>query len=217
MYNSGIRPQLGILQYRWQNEAYLGAAHGIAGILQVFLGLQAYWPNVEVKGGLAANSVYSAVHNTIEDCFEKYLLPSGNMMTTETEPSDKLVHWCHGAPGFIDVAILSNDKKRAELLGEVVWKRGLLRKGVGLCHGISGNAYSFLRLYNYTQNKKWLNAAHWFVKFSVDNLASLQNVPDRPFSLFEGLLGLASVLLDMRNPDRAVFPGMEITHLLLKT
>lgn len=31
--------------------------------------------------------------------------------------------------------------------GEVVWARGLLRKGHGLCHGTSGNAYALLRLY----------------------------------------------------------------------
>jgi hypothetical protein len=35
--------------------------------------------------------------------------------------------------------------------GELVWQRGLLRKGPGLCHGVSGNAYALLRLYKTTQ------------------------------------------------------------------
>ena len=31
--------------------------------------------------------------------------------------------------------------------GELVWQRGLLKKGPGLCHGVSGNAYALARLY----------------------------------------------------------------------
>ena len=39
--------------------------------------------------------------------------------------------------------------------GEVVWKRGLLKR-VGICHGISGNAYVFLSLYRLTGNVEHL-------------------------------------------------------------
>lgn len=39
----------------------------------------------------------------------------------------------------------------AERAGELVWQRGLLRKGPGLCHGISGNAYALARLYKTTK------------------------------------------------------------------
>lgn len=35
--------------------------------------------------------------------------------------------------------------------GELVWQQGLLFKGPGLCHGVSGNAYALLRLYKTTQ------------------------------------------------------------------
>lgn len=35
--------------------------------------------------------------------------------------------------------------------GELVWARGLLKKGPGLCHGVSGNAYALMRLYKATQ------------------------------------------------------------------
>ncbi len=34
--------------------------------------------------------------------------------------------------------------------GEVVWRRGLLRKGYGLCHGVSGNSYTFIQLFKLT-------------------------------------------------------------------
>lgn len=35
----------------------------------------------------------------------------------------------------------------AERAAQLVWERGLLRKGWGLCHGISGNAYALLYLW----------------------------------------------------------------------
>lgn len=41
--------------------------------------------------------------------------------------------------------------------GDVVWKRGLLTKGYSICHGVAGNAYTFLVLYQLTgvrQDKK---------------------------------------------------------------
>lgn len=42
---------------------------------------------------------------------------------------------------------------------DVIWQRGLLRKGYGICHGTSGNGYSFLSLYRLTQDKKYLYRA----------------------------------------------------------
>jgi hypothetical protein len=35
----------------------------------------------------------------------------------------------------------------AEEGGECIWEKGLLLKGYGICHGISGNAYAMLNLY----------------------------------------------------------------------
>ena len=49
--------------------------------------------------------------------------------------------------------------------GEVVWDRGLLRKGYGLCHGVAGNAYTFLQLFRLTSRAEYFNRA---VKVCVD-------------------------------------------------
>ncbi len=35
--------------------------------------------------------------------------------------------------------------------GEVIWSRGLLKKGWGLCHGTAGNGYAFIHLYQITK------------------------------------------------------------------
>ncbi len=47
----------------------------------------------------------------------------------------------------------------AKSAGDVVWERGLLKKGYGLCHGTAGNGYVFLDLYRATNDTKWLHRA----------------------------------------------------------
>lgn len=49
--------------------------------------------------------------------------------------------------------------KEAAECAEVIWQRGLLRKGYGICHGTAGNGYAFLSLYKLTQEKKYLYRA----------------------------------------------------------
>ena len=38
----------------------------------------------------------------------------------------------------------------ARQAAELVWRRGLLRKGYGLCHGAAGNGYTFLHVFQLT-------------------------------------------------------------------
>lgn len=54
--------------------------------------------------------------------------------------------------------VFKEDKylKEATECAEVIWQRGLLRKGYGICHGTAGNGYAFLSLYKLTQEKKHL-------------------------------------------------------------
>ena len=39
----------------------------------------------------------------------------------------------------------------AKKMGNCVWKKGLLKKGLGLCHGIGGNGLALKSLYNITR------------------------------------------------------------------
>jgi hypothetical protein len=50
---------------------------------------------------------------------------------------------------------------------QVVWQRGLLRKGLGLCHGISGNGYSFLSAFKASMQAKDYNKALAFGIFGL--------------------------------------------------
>lgn len=53
-------------------------------------------------------------------------------------------------PQYLDTCIRS---------GELVWQKGLLKKGPGICHGIAGSAYVFLLLYRLTGNSKYIYRA----------------------------------------------------------
>lgn len=74
------------LMYEWHGKKYWGAAHGLAGIMHVLI-------DMDLR------------HDEKEDLQEtlRYMIknrfPSGNYPSIEGSESDRLVHWCHGAPG----------------------------------------------------------------------------------------------------------------------
>lgn len=102
--------------------------------------------------------------------------------------------------------------------GEVVWQRGLLRR-LGLCHGISGNAYVFLSLHRgmggRQEKQQHLFRAKQFASFLCKQGRALVESGeihggDRPYSLFEGLAGTACLLFDVTKPETARFPAYEL-------
>ncbi|KAI3473831.1 hypothetical protein Pfo_027988 [Paulownia fortunei] len=196
------------LMFEWYGERYWGAAHGLAGIMHVLMELELTSDELEdVKGTLTY---------MIRNRF-----PSGNYPASEEDKRrDVLVHWCHGAPGIaltlIKAAEVFGDKEFLEAAmdaAEVVWNRGLLKR-VGICHGISGNAYVFLSLYRLTGIVEYLYRAKAFACFLLDRAHVLMSTGDmhggdNPYSLFEGIGGMAHLFLDMVQPKNARFPAYE--------
>ncbi|XP_076939260.1 lanC-like protein GCR2, partial [Bidens hawaiensis] len=74
------------LMYEWHGKRYWGAAHGLAGIMHVLLDMDLTEDELE--------DVKSTLFYMIKNRF-----PSGNYPSSEGSESDRLVHWCHGAPG----------------------------------------------------------------------------------------------------------------------
>ena len=58
-------------------------------------------------------------------------------------------------------------------------------------------------------NERYLQMARNFASYAIDNLAALANIPDRPHSLYEGMTGLATLLLDLQDPEKAMFSCFE--------
>ncbi|XP_044753496.1 glutathione S-transferase LANCL1 [Coccinella septempunctata] len=193
------------LMYQWHDSYYLGAAHGLSGILYLLL---------QIKENLMESEMNTLIKPTI-DYLSTIRFPSGNYPSSMGRDVDKYVQWCHGAPGFVylfsQAYKVFGDPKYIQLAldaGEIVWQRGLVRKGYSICHGVSGNAYCFLELYQTTQDEKQLYRAFKFAEWCLDYKKNHEEYPpDRPISLFEGIAGPMYFLLDMLNPVEAKFPG----------
>lgn len=203
------------LLWEWHGKAYLGAAHGVVGILQTLLSLERDELDA-IDQNLNINT-RDLIRQTI-DGLEQLCFPSGNLQSSIGSPRDKLVHWCHGAPGYVMLLtkaslIFENEAylERAKTIGNnVLMQRGLLRnKGVGLCHGISGNAYALLSIGRATNEYVWIQNAKLFAHFALEHFQDLALIPDHPYSLFEGCAGLGALLLDLCRPEGSSFPLYE--------
>lgn len=130
----------------------------------------------------------------------------------------RLIHWCHGAPGAIYFLLKAyqafNEEKYLDACkkaGDLIWERGLLRKGPGICHGIAGNGYVFLMLFKITKDERYLYRADKFAQFLKDpTFIREAKQPDRPYSLYEGLAGTVCFLQDLLDIDNANFPFMSL-------
>ncbi|XP_026001471.1 lanC-like protein 3 isoform X2 [Astatotilapia calliptera] len=130
------------------------------------------------------------------------------------ERENELVHWCHGAPGVAYLfakAYLINKKPqyldKCIRSGELVWQKGLLKKGPGICHGVAGSAYVFLLLYRLTGNSKYIYRAQRFAEFLfTEEFKAGSRSVTRIYSLFEGLSGTVCFLVDLLQPDQSEFP-----------
>ncbi|CAH2074000.1 unnamed protein product, partial [Iphiclides podalirius] len=153
------------LLWQWHDKIYLGAAHGVGGILYLLLQARSYINQQDIE---------TLIKPTLDWLAHKQL-PSGNFPSSLGSSSgDRLVQWCHGAPGFVHLFVLAHqifkDDKYLQIAikcGNVIWERGLCTKGYSICHGVSGNAYSFICLYQATKDPLYLFRACCFMDWCV--------------------------------------------------
>ncbi|KAL3176501.1 hypothetical protein MRX96_010296 [Rhipicephalus microplus] len=136
------------LMYSYYDVEYLGAAHGLSSILMTLL----HFPWFVAGDQTVEHDIRASV-----DFLLHVQTPRGNFpcdledVTKPRRSQDELIHWCHGAPGVMQLmakAYLTwQDPRYLESClrsGQVIWERGLLRKGPSICHGIGGSGYAFL-------------------------------------------------------------------------
>ncbi|KAI9209707.1 uncharacterized protein BJ171DRAFT_484820 [Polychytrium aggregatum] len=210
------------LVFSWYLERYIGAAHGLAGVLAVLmdcpdlassdenesclLGALEFLKSRKVTNGNYTVRVDETLHNS-----------------PQLAESVELVQFCHGAAGvglcFAKAyELLMDDSYLAEAKGasDVVWHRGLLRKGVSLCHGISGNAMLFLTLLRITNDIRFWYRATKFASAALEHPSETSTHG----GLMEGRAGLVWLLSELaywnfdqdatdatQAPVRGGFPG----------
>ncbi|RGB27872.1 hypothetical protein C1646_768545 [Rhizophagus diaphanus] len=197
------------LMWSWKGKEYLGAVHGVAGIVAILL----QFKNLAEP---YLNDLFQTMEWLAKNAFE-----NGNYPSSLSNRGDHLVQVCHGAPGIVPAflkiyelypthAISSTLLSAAIKSSDLIWERGILKKGfTGLCHNSLGNAYSFLLLYLVTKNEEQLSRALAFgfyaSQWEKETERKRVKVPDRPWSLWEGLAGgvifwgdLSTVLRDVK-------------------
>ncbi|KAL3080025.1 hypothetical protein niasHT_034583 [Heterodera trifolii] len=197
------------LMFEWYNTEYLGAAHGVSGIYQMML---SFWDLLDAS---AKSDLKQSVDWLLSTQFSDGNFPSSS---DRIGLSEELVHWCHGASGVLHLLIVASlvfkegkHLESAERCANLIWARGILRKGPGICHGVAGNGYAFLLLFRLTKNDKFLQMAHWFAFIMMaPSFEASARVPDCPWSLFEGWAGALCFLADLLEPTTAQFPLLPI-------
>jgi hypothetical protein len=206
------------MMWECYGDKYLGAAHGICAILHMLLESPLFSStNLNLQN---LNDKQRIIKSCIDIFLNMQSPIDGNFpcVLEEANKNDhKLVHWCHGASGtvylFAKAYLVFNDQKYLHSIlrsGDLMWNKGLLKKGPGICHGIAGNGYVFLILYRLTNDPRHLHRASCFADF-LTNETFLREArqPDHPHSLYEGSAGTICFLIDLLNPLQATFPFMD--------
>ncbi|KAL4444850.1 hypothetical protein ABPG74_016058 [Tetrahymena malaccensis] len=214
------------LTYNFHKREYLGGAHGLFGICQILMSAIKQNPQLkQIQNLNTENLIQKSILFCASLQFQSGNFPSG-VHRLET---DFLVQFCHGSPGAVVPLILAsqlfgaqNLLESAKRAGEDIWKFGILKKGYGICHGISGNAYAFIPLYNITKDLKWIYYCLTFIQvkknkqiMNIINRFDLQDrfivgVSDFPFSYMMGLAGDISLIIDCLQPETSFFLGFEL-------
>ena len=196
--------------WSWHGKKYLGAAHGVAGVLYVLLCCSS-------KELDSIGNLHLWIETTLDVILDRYSVTdanSRNIVSTTDSRKNNLVHFCHGATGWIPLLLkmwaISRKEKYLHMAlecGETVWKRGILvSKGPGICHGIGGSICALVDLFTATRQSIWLERSKYFAMILVQLLDELSPHADRPYSLMEGRAGALYSLGVVHALDAGRFP-----------
>ena len=201
-------------------QLYLGAAHGLIGVLYILLSTIKFFPEL-LKQQLMINDNIINIQDILLKSI-KYV-QSLQIESTGNFPSDiggkdsgELVHFCHGCVSAVHLFLLAEQfypnngfEETALSCNKCLWERGLLYKGNSLCHGMPGIVYSLIRLYKYKKEDLYLKEAVGICKGTYDpKILSLvkedkdpqrkcKGIPDTPYSLMEGEGGCLVMYYDL--------------------
>ena len=225
-------------QYKWKKSLlypfplndpdsynYLGAAHGLIGILYILLCTIKMYPALLTYSGENIIPLLPKYYRNLENLFLTNLnyVQSLQIEATGNFPDDlegkddgEKVHFCHGCIGAVHLFLLAeeifpsnNFKNIAIKCNKCLWERGILYKGNGICHGMAGTCYALMKLYKFTKDLLYLKEALAIASTTFDpqiqklvsEFSDPQRMcigkPDTPYSLMEGDGGLLIMYYDL--------------------
>ena len=187
----------------WQDNLYLGMAHGRAGPYYALL----RW--AKETGWRPPNWLHQALlHYATLATPQEHGIRWG---AHEHRPEAHMNSWCNGAPGQIHLYSLAYDIYRDErflitaresadyCLHEKMHSHG------HICCGAAGAAYALLALDRIDPGQSWRQHAFRYAETAYEGIA----VARWRLSLYNGLAGVICLMLDMDDPDHAAQPLIE--------
>lgn len=195
-------------EWRWVNP---GLAHGTAGTA-VFLHTMARIgpPSGAGEIGQKADAVLRQTADAREGGLDW-------RHSIEPDGGKFLVQWCHGAPG-VGVAWLyspaADAVEIAQAAGRVTWAAGDNRAQASQCHGVCGNAETFIELYRHTRDQEWLERADRFAELALGHRLTdkgpgafrTHDSDDLTYDLMTGVAGVGYFFLRFARPHDIPYP-----------
>ncbi|VEU34147.1 unnamed protein product [Pseudo-nitzschia multistriata] len=197
------------LLWDWNLWPYLGAGTGAVGVLYALLGhTDDEWANL----GDCLPNAREIVRESIDGLACHLYETTGNLKDSVGgfEESDRSVGWTHGGAGYCLLLLKAfgvyGDEKyvhwAVEFADEVLWPNRTRCEGPGLARGAPGIAYVFLAMarVDFHRSGLWKQRAR---DVAATVLAETRSVLVHPqnnnYSLFDGIGGLASLLIDLED------------------
>jgi hypothetical protein len=183
----------------------LGVAHGVPGVIGLL--------GRALRAGIAPRRTATLLDGAVAWVLSQEM-PKGSSSAFDynvdagAPPNAARSAWCYGDPGIAAVLLVAADAS-----GETSWRRAAIRIGAraaardpasagvvdaGLCHGASGLAHVFHRLYAATRDERFRAAAEaWLAR----TLAMRE--PVRDVSFLTGTAGIALALASFATRESA--------------
>lgn len=122
--------------------------------------------------------------------------------------------WCNGSAGFVLLYLLAHrslgDRAWLDVATAGAWHVCEAPLGIpDLCCGSAGRAYALLGLYRSTGEHAWLQRACSIAERAAADVRSRDVAEGEALGLFKGLLGLVTLVSDLRRPERSAMPLFE--------
>ena len=182
---------------------YYGIAHGWAGILYGTL----YWCKI------AKQELPIAFRGRVEELLHCAMKDKNGLNWSLANSEAKIFSgWCNGNAGYIFLWSLLYEYFKEERYLSIAEQSAnpilpdTQEPNGGLCCGVTGQVYAFLRLYKITGNRSYLQKTEKLKHHILHHLSSplLKNN-----SLFFGEVGLGIVLCELDKPESARMPFFE--------
>jgi eukaryotic-like serine/threonine-protein kinase len=176
--------------------AWLGAAHGWAGVAHALL-----------RWCQATGTPPGPALTTLLDALPEARLAAG-VWPRRHGSAEVWPGWCHGSAGWAQLWVLAaevRDDDNLLALAERPAVHAILGRGAGagLCCGLAGQAFAALALYRATGEPTWLVHGRRL----AEETAGTAIGPDFPeHSLWGGDVGVALLCMEVEEPARAVMP-----------